>query len=84
MPHLVAAVLAVGVLGLLNLPLTLGVARRLRQVSAAPGPNDAVLPVGSTVTDFFRGGASRVIAVVMGTREAAADVLGELTPVPIP
>nr|WP_035852138.1 hypothetical protein [Cryptosporangium arvum]EXG82380.1 hypothetical protein CryarDRAFT_3558 [Cryptosporangium arvum DSM 44712] len=84
MPYLVAAVLAVGVLGLLNLLLTLGVVRTLRQVSAVPGPHDAVLPVGSTATDFFPSGASRVIAVVMGTREAAAAVLGELTPVPIP
>lgn len=57
MPYLVAAVLALGALGLLNLLLTVGVVRRLRQLAAAPGAlppglPDAVLPVGSTVTDF--------------------------------
>jgi hypothetical protein len=55
--YLVAAVLAVGVLGLLNLLLTVGVVRRLRQLTAAPGAlppglHDALPPVGSTVADF--------------------------------
>ncbi|GAA3392755.1 TlpA family protein disulfide reductase [Cryptosporangium minutisporangium] len=130
MPYLVAAVLALGVLGLLNLLLTVGVVRRLRQLAAAPGAlppglHGAMPPVGSTVADFstttvdgmtvsrhdlddgtlvgffspgcdpcvaavptfataartFPGGASRVIAVVAGTGEAGAAMVGELTPV---
>jgi hypothetical protein len=54
---LTALVVFVGVLGLLNLVLTLGVIRRLREhteliSSRPPQAPDAMLPAGTTIADF--------------------------------
>ncbi|GGN74794.1 TlpA family protein [Actinoplanes lobatus] len=119
---IVAALVLVGVLGMLNLVLTVGVIRRLRESQGHhPGGADPVLPVGTAVGEFtattidgdpvdafpalvgffspgcapctellpefadyarrMPGGRQRVLAVVAGTPETAADYVSVLSEV---
>jgi hypothetical protein len=73
--YLTAAVVFVGVIGLLNLVLTFGVIRRLREHDAAlaSGPSmpgfDIMVPVGTAVADFQT-------HTVDGTPVSNADLAG--------
>ena len=74
MPVLVAAVVVLGLVSLVNLLLTLGVVRRLRehtsQLANIPGPTGATGPaIGSTVAAF----ATRTLDGEPITRDGLAD-----------
>lgn len=82
MPYIIAAVSLLATLCVLNLLLTIGVIRRLREITTAAPPPDLTLGVGATIGDFrtTTTNGERITEESWGTRFVVAFLSPDCTP----